>query len=158
MIETGRGRTKGWESLECLLSGAIADLFVTIALITADCPVWEEAGGWRESSVHWSGAIILNNISEIYSRKIWLFLSQIAGNYRINVCLLRSDDVSPKVRFSHLGTQCLLLTLVNRGGDIIAVHWRTHGCILMATDASQANWFQIRYREIWKVNKYPVLL
>lgn len=37
MIETGRGRTKGWESLECLLSGAIADLFVTIALITADC-------------------------------------------------------------------------------------------------------------------------
>ena len=37
MIETGGGRTKGWESLECLLSGAIADLFVTIALITADC-------------------------------------------------------------------------------------------------------------------------
>lgn len=91
-------------------------MFLTIALITADCPVWEEAGGW-ESSVHWSGVIILNIISETQHGYFYPKL----GNYQINVCL-RSDDALPKVRFSHLGTQCLLLTRVNRGGDIIAVH------------------------------------
>ena len=40
-------------------------MFLTIALITADCPVWEEAGGWEREL----GALVRGEHCEYYPKK-----------------------------------------------------------------------------------------